>query len=91
MPVHGGRALGDDGDLLCGYGIDDAEAGVALIDDQERLGALAALARLEAQTRRHKQQQLSHGKHYSRLDHCCGDQPLTETPEKDISAVPRTG
>ena len=89
MPVHGGRALGDDGDLFRGYGIDDAEAGVSLIHDQERLPAGGG-CKTESRYQKTHAKRLSHGKHYSRFK-AGGLQPLTEMPEKDIRVVPRTG
>ncbi len=90
MPVHGRCAFGDDGDLLCRDWINDAQAGVALVDDQQRLGAGGACEK-ESRDQKTKNRRLSHGKHYSRLPAERGGQPLTEMPEKDISVVPRTG
>src|ERR1700743_3528388 len=68
MPVHGWCVLSDDGNLFCGRRIDDAEAGVSLIDDQKRLradrkGGCEAKTR-EEQTRK---EGLLHERHYK---HC---------------------
>jgi hypothetical protein len=65
MPVHGGRALSDDRNLFCGRRIDDAEAGVSLIDDQKRLRA-DRKAGCEAKTREEqtRSEGLLHERHY---------------------------
>ena len=104
MSVHGGCTLGDDGNLFCGRRIDDAEAGVSLIDDQKRLRA-GRKAGCEAKTREEQTRNetppnkgtpnkgLSHERHYKPFGASeKGElQPLTEMPEKDITVVPRTG
>jgi hypothetical protein len=69
MRVHGGGTLGDDGDLLCGRRVDDAEAGIALIHDQEGLsvGAASEDAKRKATDQQAERAGLSHEKHYRRI------------------------
>src|SRR3954469_18040451 len=60
MSMNAGCVLGDDGDLLCGDGIDDAEAGVALIHDQQRL-SIRGTSNTESRDEKTQRVRLSHG------------------------------